>query len=134
MAGLAARHTPHLRSFTVGFADQPDLSEQALAAETAKLMGLEHTEIQVRGHEAEQAAVQWLGSIDQPSFDGLNVYIISKAVRACGITVALSGQGGDELFGGYPSFCDVPRLYNAMRKVRWMPRTMRAAWRARQLR
>jgi asparagine synthase (glutamine-hydrolysing) len=120
VAALAARHTPHLRSFTVGFADEPQFSELSLATETARLLGLEQTEIQIPGGEAERAAVEWLGSMDQPSFDGLNVFIISKAVRAHGITVAISGLGGDELFGGYPSFADVPRLHSAARRLRWI--------------
>ena len=100
IAGLAAKHTDRLRSFTVGFADQPDMSELSLAKETARIFNLDHTEIQVNNADAEVAAMAWLQSLDQPSMDGLNVYIISRAVRAEGITVALSGQGGDELFGG----------------------------------
>jgi len=60
--------------------------------------------------------------------DGLNVYLISKVVREQGITVALSGQGGDELFGGYPSFGDVPKLRGMMRKIGWLPRALRAAF------
>lgn len=126
IAGLAARHTSNLRSFCVGFADQPDLSELTLAKETARLFGLQHTEITVNGQDAEQAAVEWLQSLDQPSVDGLNVYLISKAVRAEGITVALSGQGGDELFGGYSSFTDVPRLAAMTRRLGWLPRGMRS--------
>ena len=127
IAGLAARHTRRLRSFTVGFADQGDLSEQAMATETARLFGLDHTNIDLSAGDAEAAMVEWLQSLDQPSMDGLNVFVISKAVRAHGITVALSGQGGDELFGGYASFNDVPRLYHAMRKMRWMPASLRGA-------
>ena len=126
IAALAARHTPHLRSFTVGFADEPQLSELPIATETAKLLGLEQTEIQIQGADAQRAATDWLASMDQPSFDGLNVFVISKAVRAHGITVALSGQGGDELFGGYPSFGDVPRLHAAVAKLRWMRPRARA--------
>jgi len=77
IAGLAARHTRQLRSFTVSFADQPDMSEQALADETARLFGLEQTNINITGVDAEAAAVAWLGALDQPSIDGLNVYVIS---------------------------------------------------------
>lgn len=125
VAGLAARHSTNLRSFCVGFADQPDMSELVLAKETADLFGLRHTEITVNNADAEQAALEWLQTLDQPSMDGLNVYIISKAVRAEGITVALSGQGGDELFGGYGSFSDVPRLASMTRLLTWLPRSAR---------
>ena len=127
IAGLAARHTKRLRSFTVSFADAPDLSERQLATETARLFGLAHTNIDISGPDAQAAAIAWLGSIDQPSIDGLNVYVISKAVRAQGIAVALSGQGGDELFGGYPSFTDVPKLRRLLRPMAWMPPGLRGA-------
>lgn len=127
IAGLAAKHTPNLRSFTVAFADQPDMSEGGLARQTAEAFGLKHTEIVINNADAEAAAVDWLGSLDQPSIDGLNVYVISKAVRAQGIVVALSGQGGDELFGGYPSFRDVPRLHATLRRLAWVPGSALAA-------
>jgi asparagine synthase (glutamine-hydrolysing) len=68
----------------------------------------------------------WLRALDQPSMDGLNVFVISKAVRAQGVIVALSGQGGDELFGGYPSFTDVPRARALLGRVAWVPRPVRA--------
>ena len=122
VASLASKYTGELRSFSVGFADQPDLSELTLARETARILDLPHTEILVNNNDCEQAAVQWLSALDLPSVDGLNVYIISKMVRAQGIKVALSGQGGDELFGGYPaSFYDVPRLRGVLRMIRWLP-------------
>ena len=111
----------------MGFADQPDMSELELAAETATLFGLEHTDIVINGADAQVAAMKWLDALDQPSLDGLNVYIISQAVRAQSITVALSGQGGDELFGGYPSFEDVPRLHRALRGMDWLPGGLRSA-------
>src|SRR5207247_11253249 len=127
IAALAAMHDSGMRSFTVGFADEADLSEQDLADQTAKRLGLVHTDIQVTGRDCEEAAVQWFNSLDQPSFDGLNVYLISKVVRAQGITVALSGQGGDELFGGYASFQDVPRLQRLLSRLRVLPAPLRAA-------
>ena len=118
VAGLASRHTRQLRTFTVGFADQPEFSESALAAETAQIFGARHTDIQIKGDQAQAAAVAWMASLDMPSLDGLNTYVISKAIRAEGITVALSGLGGDELFAGYPSFVDLPRVRQHVARAR----------------
>jgi len=126
IAGLAAKHAPGLRTFTVGFPDQADLSESHLAGKTANDLGLEHTEIQITDREAEGAVLPWLGSLDQPSLDGLNTYVISRAVSQEGIVVALSGQGGDELFGGYPSFADIPRMRRSMRGLSRLPESWRA--------
>jgi asparagine synthase (glutamine-hydrolysing) len=57
-------------------------------------------------------------AIDQPTFDGINTYFVSRAARNAGITVALAGTGGDELFGGYASYVDIP---GAMRAGGWLP-------------
>jgi len=127
VAGVAARHATRLRSFTVGFGEDPELSELPLAAETARLFGLEHSAIEVGERDAEAATIAWLSSLDLPSLDGLNVFLIAQVVRAHGIKVALSGQGGDELFGGYPSFADVPRLHRWFRWARALPRAARRA-------
>jgi asparagine synthase (glutamine-hydrolysing) len=63
-----------------------------------------------------------LDSLDQPTFDGLNSYYMSHAVREAGFTVALVGTGGDELFGGYTSFRDLPPLQRWSRRLAWLPR------------
>ncbi|MGH7137052.1 MAG: asparagine synthetase B family protein, partial [Pirellulales bacterium] len=125
LAGLAARHSGQTRAFTVGFSDQPDMSEMDLAAETAARFGLPHTPINLPADEAEAAAFEWLAAADQPSIDGLNTFVVSKAVRKEGIKVALSGLGSDELFGGYPSFRDVPRLARVTRELAWCPASVR---------
>ena len=105
-----ARHVSDVRTFTVGFADQPDMSESPMASQTARELGLPFSDIQILGSEAQTATTQWIQSVDQPSVDWLNSYVISKAVRAEGIVVALSELGGDEMLGEYRSFQDVPRL------------------------
>lgn len=125
LAGLAAKYSPRIQAFTVGFSDHADLSEMDVAADTAARFGLRHVPINLPAGEAEAAVVLWLAAADQPSIDGLNTFVISQAVRRHGIKVALSGLGADELFGGYPSFRDVPRLTRVRRRLRWCPTAVR---------
>lgn len=127
IAALAAKHSKEVRAFTVAVSDQPDFDELTVAAETARRLGLPHTPIQIPTADAEVAAAEWLAAADQPSLDGLNTFLISKAVRAHGFIVALSGLGADELFGGYPSFREVGRIRTARAAVGWLPSGARRA-------
>src|SRR6266498_2150409 len=88
--------------------------EAPLAALVATRYGVRHDirELSLSAFKAELPRI--FEAMDQPSVDGLNSYFISKAAHEHGLKVAMSGTGGDELFGGYTSFRDIPR---------WMPIT-----------
>ncbi len=128
IAALASSQREGVRAFTVGFKDQPDLSEQVVAAEIARGFGIEHTAIDVTADDALAASQSWLGSLDQPSVDGLNVFIISQAIRQQGIKVALAGNGGDELFAGYSIFWEIPLMMRLMSYTQWLPPDFARKW------
>jgi asparagine synthase (glutamine-hydrolysing) len=125
IASIAAGISPDIQAFTVGFLDTLKENETTMAAHTSAGLRLRHTSLWIDAEQGRHLANDWLRGLDQPCMDGLNTYVISKLVRDTGIKVALSGQGGDELFGGYPSFFDVPRIRSAMRLVRRMPLAQR---------
>lgn len=100
---LARDVTPQLKTFTVTFSES-EFAEAAAARSIARAYDTVHEEIHLTEGDVLNRLDQALSSLDQPSVDGLNTYMISAAVRSAGIGVALSGLGGDELFGGYPSF------------------------------
>src|SRR5262245_39911551 len=90
------------------FRGRPE-DEAPLAHEVARLYGARHTTRLVTRAEFEADLPRIIEAMDQPSIDGVNTWFVSKAARELGLKVALSGLGGDELLGGYPSFRDIPR-------------------------
>lgn len=106
---LKQLEVPALHSFSVVFAEA-DHSEAEEAALVAKLAGTTHHEIPLAQADVLRDIPEFLQAMDQPSFDGVNSWVISRAVRAAGYKVALSGLGGDEVFGGYSTFQAEPKL------------------------
>lgn len=96
-------------TFTLAFTGS-GLDESDEAGHIASAIGTEHHRIELPASEFVGRLDEALGALDQPTFDGLNTYFMARAVRDAGITVALVGTGGDELFGGYESFRQLPRL------------------------
>jgi asparagine synthase (glutamine-hydrolysing) len=88
--------------------------EAPLAALVARQYGVRHSIQELTLADFRSELPRIFSSMDQPTVDGLNSYFISKAAHDLGLKVAMSGAGGDELFGGYTSFRDIPR---------WMPVT-----------
>lgn len=98
-----------LRTFSIVF-EEREFSEASFAKFIARKFGTEHTEYTVSAPEVWQELPAIIRAMDQPTIDGVNTWFVSKITRASGTIVALSGIGGDELFGGYNSFSRVPQL------------------------
>lgn len=95
--------------------------EAPLAAEVARHYGTRHTTRVVTRGEFEADLPRIVTAMDQPSIDGINTWFVSKAARELGLKVAISGLGGDELLGGYPTFRDVPRWVRTLRAPAAVP-------------
>jgi asparagine synthase (glutamine-hydrolysing) len=124
---VAAGHVPH--TFAVTFPNAPE-DEASFARTVASHFQTDHTEIPIRPADALAGVHDALVGLDQPSGDGVNTFLVSRAVRSAGLKVALSGLGGDELFGGYPSFTRLDRLSGyalALRRTPVPARQMAAA-------
>lgn len=99
------------------FSDGP-LDEAPLAAEIATLYDTRHQTRTVKGSDFHTDKKKLLAAMDQPSIDGVNTYFVAKEAADMGLKVALSGLGGDELFGGYDSFRQIPSLVS---RLGWVP-------------
>ena len=105
----AQRLEKKLQTFSVGF-DDARLDESGIAREVAQRYGTDHHSIRLSEEEVIRSVTEAVENLDMPSVDAINTFIVSQAVARHGVKVALSGLGGDELFGGYASFGDVPKL------------------------
>jgi asparagine synthase (glutamine-hydrolysing) len=98
--------------------DEPDLDETEAAAVVARALGTRHRALHLTGACVLDQLPSVLAAVDQPTVDGFNTYFVSGAARRAGLTAAISGVGGDELFAGYFSFRDVPRALRLQRLLR----------------
>ncbi|HUF24477.1 MAG TPA: asparagine synthase (glutamine-hydrolyzing) [Vicinamibacterales bacterium] len=112
VAAAARAGSAALRTFTVVVPGSA-IDESAPAARIARQFGTVHTEVPVMREEIARWIEEGLDAMGEPTSDGLNTFMVSRAVARAGLKVVLSGLGGDELLGGYRSFNDVPRLWRA---------------------
>ena len=100
MSKLCARK---VETFNVSF-DESEFSEAVYARRIAELFNTQHHEIKLKPSDFLNELPQALKATDHPSGDGPNTYVVSKATKNAGVTMSLSGLGGDELFAGYDVF------------------------------
>lgn len=105
-----------LHTVTLGFREYEGTAndEVPLAELVAQRYGAFHSTNRIDKAAFRNELPRLLDAMDQPSIDGINSYFVSKAAAQAGLKVAISGLGGDELFGSYPSFRQIPRLVNSV--------------------
>jgi asparagine synthase (glutamine-hydrolysing) len=96
-------------TFTIAF-DESEYDESKYADIVAKKFNTRHVQVRMKPEVMLDELTNALDAMDSPSGDGINTYVVSKAIHKEGIRVALSGVGGDELFVGYPIFENYIRL------------------------
>jgi asparagine synthase (glutamine-hydrolysing) len=126
IAVLAARAQPEICSFTLSFPGTP-YDEGPLARVVAGHCKTRHREIPLDGGTILDRLDDALASLDQPTMDGINTYFASWAAREVGLKVALSGLGGDELFAGYQTFANTPKLERLVHMAWFAPAPLRRA-------
>jgi asparagine synthase (glutamine-hydrolysing) len=132
IVGLARRAAgAAIRTITISFEEfkGDPLDELPLATEIARFLQVEHQGIRLSLAEVERDLPNFLDAMDQPTIDGMNTWLVSKAAAAAGLKVALSGLGGDELLGSYSTFRRVPQILEQVRsraRPPWFGRAYRA--------
>jgi asparagine synthase (glutamine-hydrolysing) len=113
IVALAAEQSREpVNTFTVAFSEKA-FSEGERARRLAERFGTAHNEVLLSGKDLLNALPDVFAGMDQPTLDGVNTFVVSRAVRSFGLKVVLSGLGGDELFAGYPSFRRAHRAQKA---------------------
>ncbi len=131
VTGLMAQDSPApIKSFTLGFVnDKPENDERDLARLSARAFGTDHHELTISASDVVRWLPDFFASMDSPTGDGLNSYLVSRATHEAdpSLKVVISGVGGDELFLGYKKFRWLAKHPNIQRLVASVPRGVRGS-------
>lgn len=117
---MRAAGAENVTALTIGFREA-QYDESAESRETARLLGVAHQVLELDPGRVAGSLDNVIWAMDQPTVDGLNAYWISRAASEAGFKVTLSGQGGDELFGGYDSIAWFSRFASVASWMRPFP-------------
>jgi len=126
LAALASREVSGVHTFTVAFPEDK-FSEATIARRTAERLGTTHSEVMLSGDETLACLGAAVGALDLPTMDGINTYFVSASAREAGLKVALSGLGGDEVFGGYNTFRRTPHYQRVATAGNYVPAGLKSA-------
>lgn len=115
VAVMAEQSETPVSTFSIVF-DEKEYDESTYSRMIADKYKTEHTEIKLKPQLLIDELPGFFKSIDSPTVDGINTYLVSKLVRNTGIKVVLTGLGGDELFAGYPNFV----RWKKFRNLSWL--------------
>jgi len=124
IAALLQRQSSQpLRTFTIGF-EEAGFNEAPYARAVAEHLGTSHSETLLTSADARALIPQLPQLYSEPFADSsqLPTHLVCRAARQAGLTVSLSGDGGDELFGGYNRYFWGPRIWN---RLAWLPGPLR---------
>lgn len=112
-----------ITTLTIGFTEK-QFDESAFSQEIADRFKTKHQIMCLDEEQLLQALPSSISAMDQPTIDGVNTYLISRSAHEAGLKVVLSGLGGDELFGGYPSFHLIPKLLQRKKWLKAIPQSL----------
>ncbi|MGI0483746.1 asparagine synthase (glutamine-hydrolyzing), partial [Geminocystis sp. CENA526] len=112
--------TGTIKTYSIAF-EEEDYNEGDLATQIAQQFDTQHHQYKITSSIALSILPDFLQAIDQPTIDGFNTYCVSQLAKEDGTKVVLSGLGGDELFGGYGSFQQIPKMVKIAQNIDKLP-------------